>query len=99
MTTPNHLYHPSPSEPLSQTVVEAVADANGVDCAELDDRLYDCLDPDALDRLFAPAETSSSDRRGVVVFSMAGCRVEIRSDRVVTVTPTHDAEAPSELRA
>lgn len=99
MTTSKQLYRPSPTEPLSQTVVDAVADVKGIDPADLDERLYDCLDPDALDRLFAPVEADTADRDGMVVFTMAGCRVEVQSDRVVLVTPTHDTDTKPEARA
>lgn len=99
MTTSKQLYRPSPSEPLSQTVVEAVADVTETDPVDLDERLYDCIDPDALDRLFEPVDAATADRDGMVVFTMAGCRVEIQSDRLVMVTPTHETDASAEARA
>lgn len=38
-----------PGNPPSQTIVEAIADHEGVDPTELDLRLYDYIDPAALD--------------------------------------------------
>jgi hypothetical protein len=35
----------------------------------------------------------------MVVFTMAGCRVEIQSDQLVMVTPTHETDASPEARA
>ena len=45
------VYRPTPNEPLSETIVHAVADTLGVDPVDLEDRISDCIDPDALDRL------------------------------------------------
>ena len=80
------VYRPSPNEPLNQTVVRAVADATETDPLDLTDRVYDCVDPDALDRLFAPV-ADGTPRTGAVVFTMAGCRVVVESTRKVLVTP------------
>jgi len=69
--------------PPSETVVLAVAEAKGVDPTALDDRLYDIVDPDALDRLFHT--TSGTTAEGAaIVFRMAGCRVEVDADGRVT---------------
>lgn len=82
------VYRPSPDESTSTAVVRAIADAKGVDPIDLDDRLYDYVDPGALDRLFATAGDSPSwDCR--VSFAMAGCRVEVDAARRVVVTPEH----------
>ncbi|WP_135806995.1 HalOD1 output domain-containing protein [Halorussus marinus] len=51
---------------VSQCVVEAVAEAEGVAPTELSPPLYEVVDPDALDRLFAPRPAPSGGR---VVFS------------------------------
>jgi hypothetical protein len=94
MTQDTHVYRPSSSASLSETVVHAVAETKGVDPLELDERLYDCINPDALDVLFEPTAECRGSRSGMVVFSMDGCRVEIESDRTILVTPT-DEETPS----
>lgn len=87
MDETKHIYTPAPSEPVSQTVVTAMAEAKGVDPMDLTERLYDCIDPDALDRLFA---TCDRDSIGAVVFEMAGCRVKVESCRAVVVTRTEE---------
>jgi len=81
------------TEPLSHAVVVTVAELNGVDPLELNERLYDCIDPDALDALFA----SGDDACGTVQFLMAGCHVEVSADRRVTVQQF--AEEPSTAEA
>jgi hypothetical protein len=84
-------YQPTPSEPLSETVVYAVAETNGVDPMALSERLYDCIDPDALDRLFRTGRHGSG---GTVVFTMAGCRVTVEDGGAVVVTePVDEADA------
>ena len=47
-------FDPNGAESLSVTITEAVACANGVASDELEVRLFDAIDPDALDCLFAP---------------------------------------------
>lgn len=89
-----HVYTPSQSESLSQTIVYAVAEAKGVDPVDLTERLYDCVDPDALDRLF---DTGGHDAVGSIVFTMAGCKVRVENGQAVVVG---DARADTtELRA
>lgn len=70
-------------ESVATTVVSAVADAKGVDPLDLDP-LYDVVDGDALEAMFA-ARDGSSDLE--VRFSMAGCEVVVRAGGSVTVTP------------
>lgn len=68
----------------SQRVVEAVAETTGQDPTEVGP-LYHAIDPDALDRLFAP--TPGNGRTGgYVEFSFAGCDVVVRGNGEVEVT-------------
>ena len=69
-------------ESVSQTVIMAVAEATDVDPIDLDPRISDVIDPDALDRLF---ETGQSEMR--LKFAMAGCQVIVHADYVVVVSP------------
>ena len=69
-------------ESISQTVIMAVAEATDVDPIDLDPRISDVIDPDALDRLF---ETGQSEMR--LKFSMAGRQVIVHADYVVVVSP------------
>ncbi|MFC7027580.1 HalOD1 output domain-containing protein [Halomicroarcula sp. GCM10025324] len=98
MTDTTLVYRPSPNETLSDTVVRAVADVKDVDPLDLDARVYDAVDPDALDRLFTPTGDGSA-REGMVAFPMAGCRVEVQSDHAVRVTPPQADRLSAEVRA
>ncbi|MDS0281008.1 HalOD1 output domain-containing protein [Haloarcula onubensis] len=83
------------SEPLSHAVVVAVAARHGVDPLDLDERLYDCIDPDALDTLFA---SGKRDACGTVQFVMAGCHVEVSAGRRVTVERLYEDPSTAEAR-
>ena len=61
------------SIPLSEVVVDAVADEMGTDRAELP-ALYETIDPDALDRLFAGRDP------GHVVFSYCGREITLEEN-------------------
>lgn len=64
---------------LTTTIVAAVSEVAGTDPLEGSEVLYDCVDPDALDRLFRDREeTASAVNR--VEFDLRGCRVEVRAD-------------------
>lgn len=90
--------------PPSVTVVQAVAAATGMDVDELP-LLYEVVDPDALDALFASKHTGSSRGSGQVHFRLAGCEVTVTANGEVTVrapsssspTPaaTEDSRSPS----
>lgn len=83
------------AESLSHAVVIAVAEAKGVDPLDLNERLYDCIDPDALDGLF---RSTAADTRGTVQFVMAGCHVEVSAGRRVTVEQFHGESSTAEVR-
>jgi len=83
------------TEPLSHAVVVAVAEQKGVDPLDLNERLYDCIDPDALDALFP---TARRDACGTVQFVMAGCHVEVTAERRVQVEQFHEESSTAELR-
>jgi hypothetical protein len=82
------------TEPLSHAVVVAVAEQNGVDPLDLNERLYDCIDPDALDALF-----TAEGACGTVQFVMAGCHVEVSAARRVTVERFQEEPSTAEARA
>lgn len=70
-------------ETLVSTVVDAVADAKGVDPLELEP-LYESIDPDALDAIFSKADGRSAVE---LSFSVAGCEVVVRGPDEISVTP------------
>ena len=71
---------------MSTRVIEAVAAAEGVDPADLES-LYEHLDPDALDALFAPTATGRDRDTGSVTFRLADRRVSAYSDGTLFVGP------------
>ncbi|WP_435158459.1 HalOD1 output domain-containing protein [Haladaptatus sp. DFWS20] len=48
--------------------------------------LYDVVDPDALERLFAPTQ-AGTERHGTVTFQYCGYQVTINSNRTVDLNP------------
>lgn len=65
-------------------VVEKVAEAEGIDPVELTSPLYEVIDPDALNNIFAA--TPTADRvDGQVTFPYHGYEVTVRSDGSVSV--------------
>jgi hypothetical protein len=72
---------------LSTTVVHALAEAMGVDVTATEFRLYDVVDPDALDRLVGRRERRGSGPGGHVAFQVEGYRVTVYSDGRIVVTP------------
>lgn len=73
---------PDRSEPLGQTVVEAVARAEGVDPLDLPVPLYDAIDPDALDALFQSGDAGVD---GYIEFVYYGYEVTVTADGGVAV--------------
>lgn len=72
------------AENVSDNVVEKVADVAGVDPSELTPSLYDAIDPDALDQIFAT--TATADRTaGQVTFPYNGYEVTVYGDGYVSV--------------
>lgn len=74
------------SEPLSTTVMTAVAKAMDEDPTEMDP-LYGRFDPDALDGLFQPAHDGAPLSGGHVSFAFKGYQVFIQSDGHIAIHP------------
>jgi len=70
---------------VSERVVMAVSEARDTDPLELPP-LYDVVDPDALDALFASGAGESQAGPGNVTFVFDGCEVIVHSDGEVDVT-------------
>lgn len=69
---------------VSQSVVEAVAEAKGAAPENLTPPLYDVIDPDALDQLFT-ATTTAGRMDGRVVFDYDGYEIVVSGDGYVAV--------------
>ena len=90
MTQDKEVYRPSPEESISTAVVRAVADTRGVDPVDLDVRLYDYVDPCALNRLFA-ANGDASSQNCHVSFTVADCHVDLDGSQKIVVAPQTDS--------
>lgn len=75
---------------LSYEVIAAVAEREGVEPTEIEppeyDALYEVINPEALDSLFAPRENGATRPNGHVEFDYCGYHVVITSDGDVTVS-------------
>lgn len=64
----------------SEAVVDAVAEADGISSEEVWPPLYEVIDPDALDDLFASPSLRTDRTRGRVVFPYCGYEVTVYGD-------------------
>lgn len=76
------------TESVSATVVRAVAAAEGGTELELDEPLYDAVDPDALDQLFAPKPDGTSRLFGQLHFRYHGYSVLVHGFGRIDVFPS-----------
>ncbi|GAB3025473.1 HalOD1 output domain-containing protein [Natronobiforma cellulositropha] len=78
------------SRSLSFEVIDAVAEREGVDSTEIEppeyEALYDVLNPEALDALFAPRHDGTERAPGRVEFTFCGYDIVVTSDGEVTVS-------------
>ncbi|MDQ2051469.1 HalOD1 output domain-containing protein [Natronolimnohabitans sp. A-GB9] len=78
----------------SRTVIEAVAEAEGIPPEELRpptyEALHDIVDPEALDSLFASRSNGTPRSAGDVTFPFCGYEVTVRADDTVTVEDTSE---------
>lgn len=74
----------SRAESPSQTVVEAVANREGVDAMELTVPLYDAIDPEALDAIVQGDQTDDASSLRIE-FSYYGYAVSVAADGSVQV--------------
>jgi hypothetical protein len=82
---------PTATEPSIVVLIQAaIAARDGPDTSECPP-LYDAIDPDALEKLFAPL-SRGGERRGKVMFEYCGYRVTVHADRTVEIDPI-DAES------
>ncbi len=73
------------SRSLTEDIVTALADAQDCRPEDLVPRLYDVIDPDALEALFAPRHDGTPRRGGHVVFAVEDHEVRVDSGGCVTV--------------
>lgn len=87
-----HVTHdPESAAHVSTTVVHALADVMDVGVTDTGFALYDSIDPDALDRIFA-ATPAGRRRPGHVAFAVEGYRVTVYSGGQIVITPPDQIE-------
>jgi hypothetical protein len=69
----------------TERVLQRVADAEGTEPSELDEPLYEVIDPDALERLFDSSEDGPSRDSGELRFPYHGYEVTVRANGDVSV--------------
>jgi hypothetical protein len=75
------------SDRVTPAVLEALEEVTGTDRLELPP-LYETIDTDALDRLFASLSGADDVEPATFQFTYAGHRVTVTADGDVTVSPT-----------
>lgn len=73
---------------VTQAVVAAVADADGVSPVEVTPPLYEAIDPDALETVVASMTSGPDEPAGRVEFAYSGYEVVVTEDGEVSVTPS-----------
>lgn len=86
---PYVVYHEfdGPAE-VSTTLAHAIADATGYDVTDVGFGLNEFVDPDALDRLFAPRSDGTSRANGSLAFSLWDCHVTVDGTGRIVVART-----------
>lgn len=81
---------PTLGETLSYRVIEAIADREGVPSEDLQPPLYEVVDLEALDELFAPTPKGTPRGDGQVSFFYRGYEVTVTSDNEITIREATD---------
>lgn len=76
---PDHSSEPGAVESVCERIVFTVADREGVDPLEIQDPLYEAINPDALETLFRESP-------GRVTFPYMGYLVTVTHEQEVTIT-------------
>lgn len=88
-------FDPDGAEDLNAVIVRSIAAVKGVAPTELDERLYESIDPDALDLLFSSGGRGRHrpDRLRQLTFELCGLEIRVHSGGEITVyevlTPRH----------
>lgn len=72
---------------VTETVVHALSDVTGMDVTDADFALVDYVDPDSLNRLFAPKPDGTPRVNGHVSFTVMGYQTTIYATGQVSIVP------------
>ena len=78
------------SHPLCSEIIERIAKLKGVDPLDLQPRLSDVIDPDALEQVFDSRSNGTARRGGYLEFRYSGYRVSIRGDGELSIEPMNE---------
>lgn len=76
---------------LTTTLVHAIADVTGIDVTDTEFTLHDHVDPDALDRLFAPKPDGTPRTSGRFSFTVWEYQVTVHGDGRIAILPPRQA--------
>jgi len=85
-----HTVYDGPPEMLSVGVIEAIAEATGIDREETEVPLDRSIDPDALNDIFTDRYDGSAREGGYVVFPVWNLEVVVHSDGHIFVHPPEE---------
>lgn len=83
--TPNDSQRTATEPSIAFLILKAITAREEVDSDDCPP-LYDVIDPDALDNLFAPTQ-AGSERHGKIAFQYCGYRVTVFGDRTISLDP------------
>lgn len=72
---------------LTTTLVHALADVTGLDMTEAEATVEECVDRDALDRLFAPLSDGTPRANSQLGFTAWGHQVTVYSNGQIAIAP------------
>ncbi|WP_128476602.1 HalOD1 output domain-containing protein [Halorussus pelagicus] len=75
-------HEPDGSEPISRSIYTALAAVEGVAPSDLDVRLYDCVDVEAIEDLYR----TSADSEWEFAFTVERYAVRVRADGTIAVS-------------
>lgn len=75
------------SAELTTTLAHAISDVTGIDVTDTGFTLNDHVDPEALDRLFAPKEDGTPRTNGHVSFTIWNYQVTVYSNGQIAIVP------------
>lgn len=84
------------SAELTATLAHALADVTGLNVTEAEATLDECVDPEALDRLFEPKEDDTPRVNSQLTFTAWGHQVTVYSSGQIAIAPP--APSPQTLR-
>jgi hypothetical protein len=72
---------------ITTTLTHALSDISGIDVTDAEHALEEYVDPDALDRLFAPTSDGSRRANGQLMFNIDGYRTTIYGNGLISIVP------------